>query len=273
MSFEIKEKFPAEAGYFEDGLPYAKIGNKPKILLNIEGLSFEQEPPSGFMFSQFKKSNKLLLDDYTVYQVGRKPNMPDNYLMDKMAEDYANMIRREFNDPIDVMGISTGGQIAHYLAADHPDTVRKLVIISAAYRLSETGVDIEKRAAEWFQKGKYGKSLAVIMEMIHPKGFKGRIYRFLGKLIGKVIIGKPPYPNDFLVEIQADREMNFRDRLGEIKAPTLILSGDQDISYTKDDVSITAEGIPNSELKLYKVMGITKLWLIGNKYSMIHKNS
>ena len=251
----MKNEYPAEAGFFEDGLPYAKIGSKSKVLLNIEGLSFGQEPPSGFMFKQFKNSNKPFLKDYTVYQVGRKPNLPNNYLMDKMAEDYANMIRREFGGPIDVMGISTGGQIAHYLAANHPETVRKLVIISAAYRLSEKGVDIERRAAECFQKGKYGKSLAVIMEMIHPKGLKGRIYRFLGRLIGKLMIGKPPYPNDFLVEVQADREMNFKERLSEIKAPTLILSGELDVSYTTDDVRTTAERIPNSELIIYEGYG------------------
>jgi len=207
------------------------------------------------MLKQFIKSNRPYFKDYTVYSVGRKPNMPDNYLMDKMAEDYAKMIRREFKGPVDIVGVSTGGQIAHYLAADHPDTVQKLVIISAAFRLSEKGKDIERRSAENYRNGKYGKSLAVIMEMIHPKGLKGSFYRFLGRLIGKLIIGKPPYPNDFLVEIHADWEMNFKDRLSEIKAPTLLLCGALDVAYTLEDVRTTAEGIPNSQLKLYEEYG------------------
>jgi len=40
--------------------------------------------------------------------------------MDKMADDYAQVIRREFNGPVNIMGISTGGQISHYLAAFLP---------------------------------------------------------------------------------------------------------------------------------------------------------
>ena len=175
--------------------------------------------------------------------------------MDNMAEDYAKMIRREFKGPVDVAGVSTGGQIAHFLAADHPDTVRKLVIISAAYRLSEKGVEIERRAAEYFQKEKYGKSMAAVMEMVFPSGFKGVVIKFFMRLIGNMMLGKLKYPNDFLVEVQADREMNFKDRLSEIKAPTLIMSGELDVAYTANDVRTTAEGIPNSKLILYKGYG------------------
>jgi pimeloyl-ACP methyl ester carboxylesterase len=207
------------------------------------------------MLTQFKKSNSAFLEDYTVYLVGRKPNLPDDYLMDKMAEDYAKMIRREFKGPVDVAGVSTGGQIAHFLAADHPDTVRKLVLISTAYRLSEKGVEIERRAAEFFQQKKFGKSLATIMEMIYPSGFKSVFIKFFTRLIGKTMIRNLKYPNDFLIEVQADREMNFKDRLSEIKAPTLILSGELDVAYTADDVRTTSEGIPNSELILYEGYG------------------
>jgi pimeloyl-ACP methyl ester carboxylesterase len=69
------------------------------------------------------------------------------------------------------------------------------------------------------------------------------------------MMGEVKYPNDFLIEVQADREMNFKDRLNEIKPPTLIMSGELDICYTADDVHTTAEGIPNAKLILYKGYG------------------
>ena len=80
---KIKEKYNVETGYFEDGLPYARMGNKPNILVNIEALSFKHEPPSGFTLKFFAKSSKVLSDDYTLYLIGRKPNLPENYLFDK----------------------------------------------------------------------------------------------------------------------------------------------------------------------------------------------
>jgi pimeloyl-ACP methyl ester carboxylesterase len=252
---KIKEKYNVETGYFEDELPYARMGDKSNILINIEALSFQHKPPSGFMLKQFIKSAKAFTNDYTIYLVGRKPNLPENYLFDKMADDYAKMIRKEFKGPVDIMGVSTGGQLAQYLAADHPDVIRKMIIISAAYRLSERGVEIERKVAEYFKQKKYGKSFAALLDLIWSSRIKRNIAKFFTRLIGKGIMGKIKYPNDFLNEIQADREMNFKDRLEEIKAPTLIISGELDIGYTANDVRATAEGISNAKLLLYKDYG------------------
>lgn len=252
---KTKKKCNIETGFLEYGLPFARIGNGDKILINIEALSYKNEPPSGFLLKQIIKSFESFMDDYTIYHVGRKQNLPEGYLFDKMADDYAVMIRSEFKGHVDVMGASTGGQIAHYLAANHPDVVRKLVIVSAAYRISEKGAEIERKAEEYFKEGKIGKSLAASMDLVFSSKIKRRIAKFFISLIGKKIMGELKYPNDFLNEIQADREMNFINRLGEIKAPTLVISGELDICYVVEDVRATAEGIPNAELIIYNGYG------------------
>lgn len=244
-----------KTGYFKNGLPYARMGSKPEILVDIEALSFKHEPPSGFMLRQFINSHKILAEEYTVFLIGRRPNIPEDYSMDKMAEDYAEMIRKEFKRPVDIMGISTGGQIAQYLAADYPDTVRKLVIISAAYRLSEKGKELERLSAEYFKQRKYGKSFAVMTDFILLPGLKRKIAKFLTQMVGGIMLGKIKYPADFLAEVRADREMNFKDRLKQIKASTLILCGDSDIAYPAGDVRETAAGIPGSKLIFYEGYG------------------
>jgi pimeloyl-ACP methyl ester carboxylesterase len=252
---KYKEKYGIQTGFSENGLPYARIGNNTEVLLNIEALSFTNEPPSGFMLKQFMKSAKEFSKDYTVYLVGRKQNLPENYSFDKMAYDYAEMIRKEFNNPVNIIGASTGGQIAQYLAANHPDVVKKLVIISASYRVSEKGAEIEKRAAKYFKQEKYGKALAAILDLIISSKITGVFLKFFTRLLGKRFIGEIKYPNDFLNEVREDVEMNFKDRLKDIRAPTLVLSGKLDIEYTPELVRETAEGIPNSNLVLYDGYG------------------
>ena len=252
---KLKRRHNVETGFFEDGLPYARIGSKQKIIINIEALSFKHEPPSGIILKRYIKSTKSILEDYTVYFIGRKPNVPEDYTFTDMANDYANLIRREFKGPVIIMGASTGGQIAQYLAADHPDVVQKLVFISTAYRLSEKGAEIEKKAAEYFKQGKKGRCLATILDMIFKSKIKRSIAKFFTRIFGGMVIGKIEYPNDFLTEVRGDVEMNFEDRLGEIKAPTLILSGDLDIDYPAEYVRETAEGIPNAKLILYEGYG------------------
>ncbi len=251
----LKEKYNLETGFFKQGLPYTKIGNKKDIIIDIEALSFKHEPASGLELKQIIRSHRLLAEEFSVYLIGRKPNLPEDYLMDKMALDYARLIKEEFGFPVNIMGISTGGQIAQYLAADYPDTVKKLAIISSAYRLSEKGVEIEGRSAEYFKKKQYGKSLAVLMDFALKPGLKTCMIKIFLKLLGRKKLGKIEYPNDFLTEIKADREMNFKDRLHEIKAPTLIISGELDIAYTSNDVRVTADKTPNSKLILYPEYG------------------
>ena len=255
MNKKRKIKYKVETGFSEEGLPYARIGNRSSFIVFLEALTFKNEPPSGFVLKQFVKSAKRFLENYTVYQIGRKQNVPEDYTFTDMANDYATMIQREFKEPVVIIGASTGGQIAQYLAADHPELIRKLIIISAAYRVSEQGAEIETKAAEYFKQEKYGKSLAKTLELIFSKGIIRGLLKFFVRLIGRFVFGKIEYPNDFLTEVRGDVEMNFEERLKEIKSPTLILSGELDIEYVPEDVRTTAEGIPNAKLILYEGYG------------------
>lgn len=69
------------------------------------------------------------------------------------------------------------------------------------------------------------------------------------------MLEKIEYPNDYLTEVRGDVEMNFKDRLKEIKSPTLILSGELEVEYVSEDVRKTAKGIPNAKLKLFEGYG------------------
>ena len=60
---------------------------------------------------------------------------------------------------------------------------------------------------------------------------------------------------DLVVTIEAEDKHNFKDRLGEIAAPTLVVAGDKDPFYTEALFRETAEGIPHARLILYKGMG------------------
>ena len=252
---KFKEKYGVKTGFFENGLPYARMGEKPSVIINIEALSFSNEPPSGFALKRFVNSARSFTEDSTVYLVGRKQNLPKDYTFTDIANDYAHIIRNEFQRPVIIMGASTGGQIAHYLAADHPDLIQKLVIISAAYRVSEKGAEIEQKSADYFEQGRYGKSLATLLDLMFNSRITRGIAKFFTRLLGKFFMGNIEYPNDYLIEIRGDIEMNFKDRLEEIKAPTLILCGDEDVDYPAEFVRETAEGIPNAKLILYEGYG------------------
>ena len=65
----------------------------------------------------------------------------------------------------------------------------------------------------------------------------------------------PDDPSDLVVTIEAEDKHDFRDRLGEIVAPTLVITGARDPFYTEESLRETARGIPNARLVLYPDKG------------------
>jgi pimeloyl-ACP methyl ester carboxylesterase len=247
----------ATAGYFRDGLPYNRAGHGPRPLVVFQGLLFENKPQPGLMV-RFVRFYKFLEEEYTVYEVLRRPGMPRGFTMKDMADDYAGMIRKEFERPVDVIGVSTGGSIAQHFAADHPDLLRRLVIHSSAYALSDEARRLQMRVGHLAQQHRWVKASAVMLDPLLPdQGFmkylSGPIVWLAALLLG--LLAAPKDPSDLVVTVEAEDKHDFKDRLGEISAPTLVVAGDRDPFYTEALFRETAEGIPNARLILYPGMG------------------
>jgi len=251
-------KLTSAAGYTQNGMPYNRYGHGSRILVVFQGLLFENKPLSGFMAGVFAGPYKSLEELCTIYIVNRKPGMPEGYSMKDIADDYAAMIAAEFGVPVDVLGVSTGGSIVQHFAADHPDLVRKLIIHSSAYTLSESAKILQLRVGYFAsQRNWRAANLAMFSDMVPGRGFLKYVLKPVVWLAAMLMgtFGTPKDPNDLVVTIEAEDKHNFKDRLGQITAPTLVIAGDQDPFYTEELFRETAAGIPNGRLILYKGMG------------------
>lgn len=236
------------AGYFRCGLPYNRLGHGPRSLVIFQGLMFENKPQSRLAAWGYD----FLAQDYTVYIVLRKPRLPAGYTLADMAGDYATMIREEFGGPVDVLGVSTGASIALHFAADHPELVRRLVIHSGAYTLSEPARQAQRETAQLAQAGRWRAAWVRLLGFMLPPGpVFGLLTRFSALLLS---LDRPKSAVDLAVTVEAEGRFNFRDRLAEITAPTLVVAGEQDPFYTPALFQETAAGIPNARLILYARM-------------------
>jgi pimeloyl-ACP methyl ester carboxylesterase len=246
-------KSNATAGYFPSGLPYNRLGHGPRPLVVFQGLLFENKPQPGLMIRMYK----FLEDDYRVYVVLRKPGLPHGCTLQNMADDYATMIREEFGGPVDVIGVSTGGSIVQHFAADHPDLIRRLVIHSSAYTLSDGAKRLQLQVGHLAQRRQWAKAYAVMFgPMLPHAGIMKHLSKPLVWLGSRLMsLGAPKDPTDLVVTVEAEDQHNFKDRLAQINAPTLVVAGTQDPFYTVALFRETAEGIPNARLILYEGMG------------------
>ena len=252
------KKLKAIAGYSHNGIPYNRVGYGPRNLFIFQGLLFENNPLPRILTPLYSRHYKYLEKDYTTYLVLRKQGLPEGYSIKDMSDDYATMIQEEIGGPVDVIGVSTGGSIAQHFAADHPNLIRKLIIHSSAYKLGDLSKSVQMRVGLLAQERQWRAAYAALASPMLPRSgammYIAKPFVWIGSLFAGMF-GAPKDPSDLVVTIEAEDKHNFKDRLMQIKAPTLVVAGDKDPFYPAALFRETAEGIPNARLILYKGMG------------------
>jgi pimeloyl-ACP methyl ester carboxylesterase len=141
-------------------LPHARIPGGPGTLVILEGLTLENKAPTGRALRLLRWAHKRYTRDYTVYQVARRPGLPAGHTTRDMADDYASWIGGRFEGPVDVIGFSTGGEVAQYLAADHGELCRRLVLSDTACRLGEDAKAVLRAARDKAAQGRAAEAQA-----------------------------------------------------------------------------------------------------------------
>ena len=243
---------PRVYGTWPGGMPFLAVGSGPPLLF-LPGTTPNHDPPTG-RDRRFQAQQLLpYAGSRQVWWVNRRPGLDPAATMADIAADYANAMLRRFDEPVDVIGESTGGSVALQLAADHPAVVKRLVIVSAAYRLGEEGRDTMLRVADDVLDGRPRAAGAELMRMAGAGGASRRLLAAVGWLLGK------PYfahvTADLMTTIRAEDTFDLHTRLADIVAPTLVIGGDRDAFYSAELFRQTAEGIPRADLSLYPGRG------------------
>ena len=150
------------------------------------------------------------------------------------------------------MGVSMGGMIAQWLAADYPEAVGKLVLVVTAQKSNTL---MEEALALWIRQAKDGDHTA-LMDSNLQKIYSERYYRQNRRtvpLIGKLT--KPKSYDRFITQANACLTHNTEAVLSEICAQTLVIGGEKDMVLGAEPSKTIAKQIPNAQLKLYPQWG------------------
>ena len=143
-------------GIFPNGMAYARWGSGPKTLLVIPGGPGNYDPGRrrmvGMMLGTTRR--RFIENGYSFWVVTRKRDMPKGHTIADMADDYAQLIRDEFEGRVDVvLGISLGGHVGLSLAAQHPDRFGHIVIAASGYRGGERSLAFDLEAGRLQSQG------------------------------------------------------------------------------------------------------------------------
>jgi pimeloyl-ACP methyl ester carboxylesterase len=239
-------------GSLHGGLPYLAVGQGPPLVV-FSGLSAEHANPTGLARRFELQTLKPMARHFTVYAVNRRPGLPAGSTIGDLAGHYAQAIAHEFQGPVAIEGISTGGSIAQQFAIDHPHLVHRLVLAATACRLSPHGREVQRRFAELTRQGRSRRAYATLGPTLAATAAGGCAFAGLMWLFGAS--QRVEDPADMLVTVAAEDAFDACPELGRITAPTLLVAGGRDRFYSPELFRDTAERIPNARLALYQDKG------------------
>jgi pimeloyl-ACP methyl ester carboxylesterase len=242
-------------------LPCLAMGSGPPLLY-LAGLSpVAGVAPDGSRHMEQGAIESLAKTGRRVLYVNRRRGLPRGMTMAEIAAEHAEGIRATFGAPVDILGLSTGGSIAQQLAADHPDAVRRLALVSTGCRLDGLGRRMQRQVAARIRTGAERRALAVFAAGLVPPR-RGRLAAAaVAAILGpRRLSGGARDLGDLATTIEAEDAFDLAD-LAPIRAPTLIVGGADDRFYTPELLRETAALIEGSRLELVPGRGhITVLW-------------
>lgn len=223
--------------------PGAVIGSGAPVIV-LTGLS----PSTGIGGDGFVRGSAApvtAVRGRQIVVINRRPGLASSMTMADLAADLADSLRESFDGPVDVLGESTGGSIAQQLAADHPDVVGRLILISTGCRLSESTRRFQARVADLVESGDYRTAMGMTAADLVPRGLRHLVYAG-GWVFAHRAIDDVSAP-DLVITTRAEDGFDLRNA-PTIKAPTLIVGGRRDRFYHAELYTETAALIPGSTL-------------------------
>jgi pimeloyl-ACP methyl ester carboxylesterase len=139
-------------GRLPGGLPYLRLGQGPPLVMALGGAA-EHAGPAGLARRVHRSTAARFAGHFTVYVTGHKPGLAPGATMPGIAADFAKAIEGEFGKPVALCGFSAGGSVALQLAIGYPHLVWRLVLASAACRLSPSGRQLLAEVARLITAG------------------------------------------------------------------------------------------------------------------------
>ena len=222
-------------------------------IVMIHGAQGDQSMFNG-MAADFAGEYRVLTFDQRGSGLSGKPDMP--YSIAMLADDTAALMDHLKITRAHIIGVSMGGMIAQEFALRHPQKVRSLVLgcttpggpnsirmggdaLTSAY--STRPMTAEER----------GKALA---EAAFTKGYLAQHPEIIASMI-ESRRSRPIDNSAFPHRMKAAQEHNTYDRLGEIRSPTLVITGKDDALISWENSRILAERIKGAEQVILEPAG------------------
>jgi len=214
---------------------YSKFGKGIKELVMIPGLNIVDMRGTANNLAYFYRK---FAKDFTVYVFDRRKGRDPGCTLRSMAENVAAAMKTLNINQAYVLGVSQGGMIAQYLAAKHPELVKRLVLgVTAA----KTNPLMISAVDDWLAMAE-NDDLQGVLTQSYDKMYtekQMKLYQILLPLMMKFT--KFMETERFADHARAIYTLDSFDILDKIKCPVLVLGAELDKITTAEGSREIAE--------------------------------
>ena len=219
-------------------------GTPVPALVFLHGTTGEGLTHFGLLADRFTDRRRVVLADYAGSGTSQLPDGP--FTLDQLVDEVVGIVQGAADgaddpQPVDLVGYSLGAVVAAAVAAEHPELVRRLVLI-AGWPTSDDPrhrlvFDIWARLWETDPElcGRYTLAMAFSPSFLHAIGHEGITQLAAGKL-----------PDATGRQIDLGLRIDITDRLARITAPTLVVGCTRDTLVPIEHSRALHAGIPAS---------------------------
>jgi len=212
----------------------------PVLLLHPVGLDLSWwEPQVEALRSEFQ----VLRMDFRGH--GKSAMAPPPYTLAQFAADAQALLGALHIGPAHVIGLSLGGMVAQVLALEYPTEVRSLILSNTLCTLPAEARQAMRARGEAAEQSGMAAVIEPTVERWFTRGFLDSSltarcrHRLLAQDVGA-----------WASTWRAIADLDTLPRLGAIHLPTLVTTGDADVSTPVAAAKLIADAIPGAILKV-----------------------
>ena len=213
--------------------------NAPAIVfLNSLGTDVRMwDPQVGALRSRFR----IVRHDSRGHGASDVPRGP--YSIEQLGSDVVSLLDAFEIERVHLCGVSMGGLVAQWLAANHPERVERAIFVSTAVKIGSKDRWDERIRA--LKAGGMPSIRDMVMERLVTRSFRQRSPD-VAKSVEETLVSTPPA--GYAASCLAVRDADLTHEVGRIRAPSLIVVGADDVVISQREAQELREHIAGSEL-------------------------
>jgi len=211
-------------------------GSPVLVFSNSLGTNYSMWEPQ---IHEFRKKFRCLRYDTRGH--GQSPPTPGPYSIEQLGKDVIALLDALDLDNVHFCGLSMGGMIGMWLGANAPERLNQLILCNTGAKIGTA--EAWNARIDAVQKGGMKSVASAVVDRWFTPAFRQKSPATISKIL-KLL--EETNQEGYAACCAAVRDFDFREQLGEIRKPALVIAGAHDPATPPADGRFLAQHIPGA---------------------------